>query len=292
MEWYTLAIPVDSADDSEGPGSIYFTFIVFPAGEYEIGSPEDEPDREDNELRRRVRLTRGFELSDRPLTWRQFDAFDGGSHREAFVSQTGRELGDDDPVFGVNWFESVAYCRWLTMQSGLLDRDQAYAEEPLESNKDKRPGWVELPDATDWSVRLATSGYRLPTEAEWEVACRSGTLTAYSFGGDAGLLSHYGWYQDNSDRWSRAVGLVRPNLRGLLDMHGNVYDWCHDWYADEAGGQSVDPVGPEKGLYRVTRGGGWAPPAMHCRSASQNGYLPSIRYDYVGFRPARSLIEE
>jgi formylglycine-generating enzyme required for sulfatase activity len=119
-------------------------------------------------------LTRGFALSDRPVTWRQFDAFDGGSHRAAWSRQFGRELGDDDPVFGVNWFESVAYCRWLTSQSGLSESDQAYGPEPLEGNKDERPGWVELPDATDWPVRLAASGYRLPTEAEWEVACRVG----------------------------------------------------------------------------------------------------------------------
>jgi formylglycine-generating enzyme required for sulfatase activity len=134
--------PVDSADSGEGAEAIYFTFIVFPAGEYEIGSPEDEPERND-EPRRRVRLTRGFALSDRPVTWRQFDAFDGGSHRAAWSRQFGRELGDDDPVFGVNWFESVAYCRWLTSQSGLSESDQAYGPEPLEREQriSGRAGW-------------------------------------------------------------------------------------------------------------------------------------------------------
>lgn len=287
-EWYTVEIPGDNRADNQGPDSLYMTFLVFPPGEYEIGSPLDEPQRYPDETRRRIRLTRGFAISDRPVTWSQFNAFDGGTHHHTRSQEAVRELGDDHPAVALNWFEAIAYCRWLTVQSGRSEAEQAYDGEPLEENRESRPGWVDLPDSTDWPMHLSAPGFRLPTASEWEIACRSGTSTAYSFGGEAALLVYYGWFAENSERWSWPVGRLRPNLRGLFDMHGNVRNWCHDWYASDSA-ESIDPVGPQTGSHRVCRGGSWFHGSAYCRSAYYYRLLAVERHSSLGFRVAHTL---
>ncbi len=97
--------------------------------------------------------------------------------------------------------------------------------------------------------------YRLPTEAEWECACRAGTTTAYSFGNDQGQLSNYGWWKVNAGGTTHPVGLKKPNLWGLYNMHGNVWEWCQEWYGGYSGGKLTEPTGPASGSYRVIRGG-------------------------------------
>ena len=112
--------------------------------------------------------------------------------------------------------------------------------------------------------------YRLPTEAEWEYACRSGTTTAYGFGDDASRLGDYGWFSGNSDSSTHPVGEKKPNAWGLYDMHGGVYEWCQDWYGDYPSGSATDPTGATSGSFRVLRGGGWSNGARYCRSAYRN----------------------
>ena len=130
--------------------------------------------------------------------------------------------------------------------------------------------------------------YRLPTEAEWEYACRAGSKTASSFDDEEGLLPEYGWFSRNSSRRTHTVGLLEPNAWGLHDMHGNVWEWCSDWYEEYPKGAVSDPTGPKEGSDRVIRGGSWDYEAAHCRSANRNGRDPSFRFDYYGFRVALS----
>jgi formylglycine-generating enzyme required for sulfatase activity len=130
--------------------------------------------------------------------------------------------------------------------------------------------------------------YRLPTEAQWEYACRAGSKTAYSFDDEEGLLPVYGWFYRNSSQRTHTVGLLEPNAWGLYDMHGNVWEWCSDWHEEYPKGAVSDPTGPKKGSIRVRRGGGWSFKAAYCRSAIRYGFDPSHRFDSIGFRVALS----
>jgi formylglycine-generating enzyme required for sulfatase activity len=144
-------------------------------------------------------------------------------------------------------------------------------------------------------VGLDCQGYRLPTEAEWEYAARAGTQTAFHTGGITDTvcndpnLDAAGWYCGNSGDRTHRVGEKQANAWGLYDMHGNVFEWVQDWYAEYPAGAAVDPVGPAAGVYRVTRGGPWGSNAQYARAADRNGYSPVNRGNYIGFRPARSL---
>jgi formylglycine-generating enzyme required for sulfatase activity len=126
-------------------------------------------------------------------------------------------------------------------------------------------------------------GFRLPTEAEWEYACRAGTSGAY-----AGELDAMGWYKSNSGSKTHDVGGKQPNSWGLYDMHGNVREWCEDWYRVYPSGTVTDPAGPGSGSVRVDRGGGWYNLGGNCRSAIRRRGNPSNRYSVLGFRLART----
>jgi formylglycine-generating enzyme required for sulfatase activity len=130
--------------------------------------------------------------------------------------------------------------------------------------------------------------FRLPTEAEWEVACRAGTATAFCFGENATLLSQHGWFKDNSGGKTHMVGQRKPNAWGLHGMHGNVWEWCWDWYRADSYGRvpRVDPTGPVAGTHRVVRGGGWRSDAGRCRSSYRHSYPTAHREHTIGFRVA------
>jgi formylglycine-generating enzyme required for sulfatase activity len=170
------------------------------------------------------------------------------------------------PVEFVTWDDAIAYCEALTTQERASNRiPQGYA-------------------------------YQLPTEAQWEVACRGGTMTRFSFGNDPEYteLTNYAWYKDNSDNQTHPVGQKLANPWGLYDMHGNVIEWCQDrWTFELPGGSEVDPRGPESGSgARVVRGGSWFDWETGSRSAArmQSRYL-AFGVGYIGFRvvlaPAR-----
>jgi formylglycine-generating enzyme required for sulfatase activity/serine/threonine protein kinase len=161
----------------------------------------------------------------------------------------------DQPVENVSWEEAVEFCGKLS----------ALPEE-----------------------RKAGRVYRLPTEAEWEYACRAGTTTQYSFGDDETRLGDYGWFDGNSGSKTHAVGQKKPNAWGLYDMHGNVWEWCSDWYEAYSDRAVTNPQGPSSGSARVSRGGGWNYTSTNVRSAHRDGNVPSSRYGSLGFRLALS----
>ena len=151
---------------------------------------------------------------------------------------------------------------------------------------------VSWEDVQEFLRRLNTeegrTHYRLPTEAEWEYAARAGTTTAYSFGSDVSRLDEYAWYGGNAAHTSHPVGQLKPNAWGLHDMHGNVWEWVHDWYATYPTGAVTDPQGPASGVSRVFRGGGRSNVAWRCRSSSRGYRPPESRLDAVGFRVLRT----
>ncbi len=214
-------------EEDAAPSRIDFTFIVFSPDTVEIGSPEDEEGNNAAEPRRRITLTRPLAVSDREVSWGQWNPIDEGTHQNAWRQHFKKPSGLEYPAFGINWFEVVNYCRWLNQQEGIPPGEQRYADRPLPADDD--PGWVNLPDTESWPVNLAGHGFRLLTDAEWEVISRSRSGTAYSFGSDRSLLGQYGWFVENSDNWSHPVAELRPNPRGLFDVHGNLFEWCHDW---------------------------------------------------------------
>ena len=179
---------------------------------------------------------------------------------------------DENPLEQINWTDATLYCNERSLAEGL---EPCYDEET-------------------WDCNFAASGYRLPTEAEWEYACRAGTSTEYSFGSNKAKLRTYVWCEDNSSGKTHPVGQKQPNPWGLYDMHGNVAEWCNDLYAENYYGQSSEknPRGPKEGKERVLRGGSWKSSAETCRSAYRASD-PSIddtclASDAIGFRCVRN----
>ena len=140
--------------------------------------------------------------------------------------------------------------------------------------------------------RWLGDGYRLPTEAAWEYACRAGTTTAYSFGDDLSKLGDHVWFSGNSGGQSQPVGSYPANIWGLCDMHGNAWEWCADWYGVDYYSKSppADPTGPKFGNRRVLRGGSWGNLADNCRSACRDHVQPDNRDSFIGFRVAKTQL--
>ncbi|HUF63039.1 MAG TPA: formylglycine-generating enzyme family protein [Verrucomicrobiales bacterium] len=255
---------------------VELTLCWCPPGTFLMGSPASEAGRLADEIQHEVTLTRGFWMAKTETTQAQWKALmpDNPSHFQ----------GDGLPVDNVTWEEAQAFAVALTervRREGKLD-----------------PGWE----------------FRLPTEAQWEYACRAGTATVYFTGDGEEALQLAGWYAGNSggktsrvEGWlhtlpliagwfkgksggeSKPVGGKAENAFGLQDMHGNVREWCEDWYGEYEEGRAVDPVGPREGVYRVVRGGSWGNLAAGCRSAYRRsayryGEWPVDRRGIQGFR--------
>ena len=133
-----------------------------------------------------------------------------------------------------------------------------------------------------------TDRYRLPTEAEWEYACRAGTTTRFRFGDSDSRLSNYAWYSNNSSSKTHPVAQKKPNVWGLYDMHGNVWEWCQDRYGDYPACHVTNPTGPSSGVDCFVRGGSWNVAVWYMRSAGRHRHTPVNRCDSIGFRVARA----
>ena len=203
-----------------------------------------------------VTLTKPFLMGATEVTQGQFKKVMGTS---PWVGQSGVQIGEDNAASYVNWNDATAFCQKLT------DTDHKSGKLP------------------------AGESYRLPTDAEWEYACRAGKKTKYSFGDDEKQLGNFGWFVGNyaGEDYAHKVGLKKPNPWGLHDMHGNVGEWCSDYYDEKLSG-GTDPTGPEGGLYRVNRFGAWATIPGHCQSAHRFFIVSSFGDCTLGFRVARS----
>jgi formylglycine-generating enzyme required for sulfatase activity len=244
--------------------------VLIPAGEFLMGSPESDTDASaDEKPQHRVRITRPYYLGATEVTRGQYQAVTGANPSQFQGS-------DDLPVDNVSWLDAINYCNALSGKEGLTPFYRVEGET------------VEVPD---WNA----TGYRLPTEAEWEYACRAGSTTRYSFGDDATGLGAFAWYVGNSRttlnvRRSQPVGLKRPNAWGLYDMHGNAEEWCWDGYEADYHSKkppAADPPGPSQAASRVNRGGGWRFSPQRCRSAFRIGHAPGYRSALLGFRVSR-----
>jgi formylglycine-generating enzyme len=250
--------------------SIGMKLALIPAGKFRMGSPETEAEREEKEVLHEVSITRPFYMGVYAVTQREWDKAPSVPNRSRF-------RGPDDPVENMIFDDAVGFCNRLT----------ALAEE-----------------------KKAGRAYRLPTEAEWEYACRAGTTTPFHYG--ESLSSTQANFNGNFPygttekgpylRRTAKVGSYQPNAWGLYDMHGNVSVWCSDWYDPDYYKTSpkADPKGPDKGVvptgyknrdtpgegqfYRVIRGGSWVDEGRACRSAYRYRAMPHEAYQIVGLR--------
>ncbi|MEW6238235.1 MAG: SUMF1/EgtB/PvdO family nonheme iron enzyme, partial [Candidatus Omnitrophota bacterium] len=230
--------------------------LLIPAGEFVMGGDSGETD----EKPAHKVIISAFFMDKTEVTQKSYASLMG--------KNPAKSKGEDKPVEQLSWFAAIKYCNMRSMREGL---DPCYQLEPLLCNFD-------------------ANGYRLPTEAEWEYACRAGTSGSYAFGSDAAKLSKYAWHKDNSNKTTHPVGTKAPNPWGLLDMYGNVWEWCNDYYAEGyAADAAQDPKGPASGEKCVLRGGGWDSSAESCRSAARRGEAAGLAdvcfgYDAYGFR--------
>lgn len=234
--------------------SIGMKLTYIPAGEFLMGSPRNEERRDDDETQHKVKISKPFLMGVTEVTQGQYKAV-MGKNPSYF------DGSDDLPVEKVSWEDAVEFCEKLSKKEGRT--------------------------------------YRLPTEAEWEYACRAGTTTAFNVGDrpSVDLMNYNGDYTYNGssrgvDRGKTvSVGSFKPNRWGLYDMHGNVYEWCSDWYGDYPKGAVTDPRGPATGRSRVLRGGCWCHVPRYCRSANRDRITPVNRNVYGGFRVSLDLSE-
>jgi formylglycine-generating enzyme required for sulfatase activity len=285
-EWFTFAVTVKP--EAAKPTTFYYTFVVFRADEYTIGSPDDEqPKRDKDEVLHRVRLTRSFAILNREVTFAELIAFNRERYEDLMGQMSQRP---ESSVAAVNWYDAVQFSRWLGTQYGLSESNQAYADPDSPSSgpreTDSRANWAPL----NWPLDPSRRGFRLPSEAEREIASRGGVRTSYGFGSDVGLLDRYGWFQGNSGGRMHSPLELRPGHRGLFDMHGNANEWVHDWYGDYGGSRATDPLGATGGSGRVIRGGSWRSDAAGCRTALRSGDDPTFRGSFLGFRLALSPV--
>jgi formylglycine-generating enzyme required for sulfatase activity len=241
-------------------------FVKINGGTFTMGSPANEPEREDDEAQHQVTVST-FYLGKHEVTQKEW--------REVMGNNPSYFQGDNLPVEWVSWYEAVEYCNKRSQREGLV------------------PAYTI--NGTDVSWDRNASGYRLPTEAEWEYACRAGTGGPFSTGNN--ISTDQANYDGNYPYNNNAKGSYREktvnagsfaaNRWGLYDMHGNVWEWCWDWYGDYSSGAQTDPVGPSTGAFRVSRGGSWYIGGQFLRSAIRSLGTPAYRSIHLGFRLAR-----
>jgi|GEM_PF-2025837 len=246
--------------------------VWIPAGTFIMGSSPEEPFHNYDEIQHQVTLTQGFYMSRYQVTIEQYAAFLNDVQVEGVA-------GADQPVshtvagYGREYFFATDGDGLTPLWNATSGKWEASGPTPMIN-----VSWYGAKAYADWV------GGELPTEAQWEYACRAGTTTAYSFGDNQSLLGNYAIYQVNSTTYTygpNPVGTKLPNAWGLYDMHGNVWEWCSDWYhenygSDNPGDDAIDPIGPDKPIEpasdhpRLLRGGAWYCVPAFCRSAWRN----------------------
>lgn len=268
--------------------TIGMKLVRIDPGELLMGSPQCEKDRDNNETQHTVKLTEGLYVGVTQVTRGQFSAF-----AQATGYRTDAEKEGWTYVLEGRTFIRIKGVSW---RNPGFDQD-AYHPVVCVS-------WNDARAFCAWLVGQESRHYRLPTEAEWEYACRARTQTTYPWGDSP--ESGRGWAnladltaQSKFRKWTGVfnwsdgfiftapVSSFRANPFGLYDMIGNVWEWCEDWYGEYPTGAVSDPSGPDTGTYRVLRGGSWGAIPRFCRSAIRDWYLPDYRFYYVGFRVVR-----
>jgi formylglycine-generating enzyme required for sulfatase activity len=249
--WADTSAPSTGQRFYRAVADVHTNLVFIPPGSFRMGSPTNAVDRNADEgPQTAVTLTKGFYVGNYLVTQGDYLAV-LGSNPSFFRGDTNR------PVEQVSWNDATNYCAKRTLREVAL------------------------------GLIPAGSQYRLPTEAEWEYACRAWTSDRrFFYGDDPGYteLTDYAWYSDNSSGTTHAVGQKLPNAWGLYDVVGNAQEWCQDWYGQYQGGSVTDPQGPASGSSRVARGGGWGAQARNCQSALRTDQLPSSKVSFVGFR--------
>ena len=235
--------------------SIGMKMVLIPKGTFMMGSPASEEYRRDDETQHEVTISKDYYLGVYEVTQAQYEKV-MGAKPSYFQGDKINGSSSNHPVERVSWKDAVEFCKKLS----------------------------DLPEE-----KAAGRVYRLPTEAQWEYACRAGSKSAYSFGESSKSLGYYAWFYENSNNQTHPVGQKKANAWGLYDMHGNVWELCSDWYGDYPKGAVSDPVGPREGSFRVNRGGGFNNEAADCGSGYRGRAGPSIRYYGLGFRVALSF---
>lgn len=241
--------------------------VLIKGGGFQMGSPASEAWREKDERRHNVTVS-DFYLSKYEVSQREYRALMGG---QSFAFN-----GGELPADSVSWYDAVRYCNALSVKEGLT------------------PAYTVNGNNVSWN--RGADGYRLPTEAEWEYACRAGTAAPFSTGANVATdqADYYGSYPYADFPTGEYRGKTVPvssfaaNPWGLHNMHGNVWEWCWDRYGEYGADGQKDPAGPRSGRYRVMRGGGWNDFGKHLRSAYRAATPPALRLYNVGFRVARS----
>jgi formylglycine-generating enzyme required for sulfatase activity len=260
------------------------TLVVVPAGaEFWMGSPGAEAGRRGtSEPLHRVHIPRSFAIAAREVTVAQFLRFRPG---HPYVAQYSPR--PDGPMIDVTWYAAAAYCNWLSEKEGIPKEEWCYrpnAADQFDDGMRLAPGY------------LGKRGYRLPTEAEWEHACRAGAVTRRHYGDADELLKEYAWYsQTTGDEGVRPGGLLKPNDLGLFDLYGNVFEWTQDplfpyrWPGRQKDKEDIEGIlDIEEVISRSLRGGAFANFATHVRSANRGSGRPSDADRLAGFRVART----
>ncbi|MHB9296312.1 putative Serine/threonine-protein kinase Pkn1 [Pillotina sp. SPG140] len=233
-------------------------FVLIKAGIFIMGSPEHEQERRDDEVQHQVTISKDFYIGKYPVTQKEWI--------EVMGNNPSKFRGYNLPVEHVPWSAAISYCNKRSQREGL---SLSYTVK-----KDKSVIWNKNAD-----------GYRLPTEAEWEYACRAGTTTAFSTGEN--ITTDQANY---SGERTTPVGTFNPNPWGLYDIHGNVWEWCWDWYGEYDNAPQIDPTGTSTGCDRVSRGGSWSYNAGYLRSACRGRVTSSYRFIPLGFRLVRPIL--
>ena len=245
-----------------------------------------------------VSFTHNFWMDTTEVTQGSYDSFMSLSYSGYYTPtwQFAFGLGDDYPAYSIYWGDAVLYCNALSRSEGL---DSVYTYTAINGT----PG--SLCYLENVSTDFTKNGYRLPTEAEWEFACRAGSTNDFYWGKDydpypstaedSAEVNSFAVWSVNSwifgvgdpEYGTHQVGTKQPNAFGLYDMSRNVYEWCHDWYGEYSGESQVNPSGPASGSWHSVRGGSWGTNAIHLRSANRTFTSPDYQYYFLGFRCVR-----